>query len=1165
MNGKSFMGRSLFLILIIFSTTTFVSAGSTDILTVVQTGHASKIQAFSFGPDNKILATGGDEGYVKLWDIETQKELKTYNTTQDGMITAMCFSPDGKIIAIGFGSGHHGGYATLLDLKTGKQSLPIAHDELPVSNIVFSRDGKHIACDKRYGITIYNLEKKKEIINHVIDNPGPLLHSSFTNIVPSGISSILASGVLFYSDTKNELSVFDAISSRQIAAVPIDSQWAGITLSPAGNRAVITQTNGAYKVWDFRTGSFSTLYQGGSNIDESWWEEAQKEYSVPGFAGLTPFACFSPDGSLFMALDSKGIRTWNVHTRQAATPIKEQCFAIKPGPGNTMLAGDVGRGVLKIWDRETGKQKARFQGIASLAGSAVMSPDQKHLLAATDQILIFDLQNTRLKDRLPHDNVKKMAFNPDGSLLVSVDPDSSVKLWDYAGKRMLNSISLSQKLGSVSSVAISRDCSYVATAHDLTDKARMWFINFTADNNFNPLGKQGVPGFINDSINVFDMKTGKRKLSIPCFAFLVTSIAISPDQTMLAAGFNPGYEDDTIIAVFDLTTGRKLKVFKNCHENDYLNPPSTISSLCFSPDSKQLASVAFSSIEIRDLKTSKVTHRFPGHKRGEETGWALEKLPTGHYDRITGLTFSSDMNFLASSGADALVKIWDLNSGSEKTTLSGHASRIDTISYSTDNKTMITNSKDGTQRLWDMASGTELVRICTDQAQNPEYVFVTPEGYFAGSHLLSGFIHYVSGTTPYDFNRFYDLFYRPDLVIKKINRENLSAFTGGVSIANSLENPSPRAKIISPYDGAKLQDRQVEIRIAIEETGGGIGDIRLFHNGKLVHSRGVYRVAKEERSGQKSDTRYIVATRGARIAAVKQKGASQSIELGNVHPMGKKVTQKHVVRLVRGTNTVSVCAFNRNNSVMSAMHTIRVQSDIPAQKPCLFVLSIGNDHFKNSDYNLEYAVKDAKDMARLLKKQAAGNFKCAKTTTLIDADKKTILETISDMSKSMVPEDVFVLFVASHGIAKDDLYYMVSSDLKLISSIELMEYAKKVPALKHVYMLDTCHSGGLDSVVSGLYDSRISVLAKSLGMHILAGATSRQQALDGYKENGLFTHFILSGFKGQADLNGDSRIKITEMTPFLQKKVPRASNGQQEPFIKNFGDDFVLTKKLKGI
>jgi hypothetical protein len=47
-------------------------------------------------------------------------------------------------------------------------------------------------------------------------------------------------------------------------------------------------------------------------------------------------------------------------------------------------------------------------------------------------------------------------------------------------------------------------------------------------------------------------------------------------------------------------------------------------------------------------------------------------------------------------------------------------------------------------------------------------------------------------------------------------------------------------------------------------------------------------------------------------------------------------------------------------------------------------------------------------------------------------------------------------------------------------------------------------AGGVDNIVSGLYDARMSVLAKKMGLHIYASAGSVQTALDGYQGNGLY-------------------------------------------------------------
>lgn len=97
-------------------------------------------------------------------------------------------------------------------------------------------------------------------------------------------------------------------------------------------------------------------------------------------------------------------------------------------------------------------------------------------------------------------------------------------------------------------------------------------------------------------------------------------------------------------------------------------------------------------------------------------------------------------------------------------------------------------------------------------------------------------------------------------------------------------------------------------------------------------------------------------------------------------------------------------------------------------------------------------------------------------------------------------------------------------------------------------------------IVSGLYDARMSVLAKKMGLHIYASANSTQEALDGYKGNGLFTYSLLDGLnnKREADKNNDNNISLIELGEFsklttidISKKIGHS----QEPLIINFGKD----------
>lgn len=138
-------------------------------------------------------------------------------------------------------------------------------------------------------------------------------------------------------------------------------------------------------------------------------------------------------------------------------------------------------------------------------------------------------------------------------------------------------------------------------------------------------------------------------------------------------------------------------------------------------------------------------------------------------------------------------------------------------------------------------------------------------------------------------------------------------------------------------------------------------------------------------------------------------------------------------------------------------------------------------------------------------------------------------------------------------------------DNSLISSNEIVEFSKKIKSLTQLFIFDTCHAGGVDYIVSGLYDARMSVLAKKMGLHIYASASSFQEALDGYKGNGLFTHTLVEGLNNSkgAGGNNDSEISIVEPGAFSKELTTRTSSEighKQTPLIINFGKDSPLYK-----
>ena len=189
-----------------------------------------------------------------------------------------------------------------------------------------------------------------------------------------------------------------------------------------------------------------------------------------------------------------------------------------------------------------------------------------------------------------------------------------------------------------------------------------------------------------------------------------------------------------------------------------------------------------------------------------------------------------------------------------------------------------------------------------------------------------------------------------------------------------------------------------------------------------------------------------------------------------------------------------------------------------------------------------------------------------------EATKTNILSKVNELSNTIKPQDSFVLFVAGHGVLLQNQYYMLTSDFDgfvsgttMISSNEIVEISKKIKSLSQLFIFDTCHAGGVDTIVSGLYDARMSVLAKKMGLHIYASANDKQAALDGYKGNGLFTYTLLDGLNNnkEADKNKDGQVTIVGLGEYSKKMtsdISKEIGHSQTPLIINFGKDSPLYK-----
>ncbi|BAY13155.1 serine/threonine-protein kinase [Calothrix sp. NIES-2098] len=106
---------------------------------------------------------------------------------------------------------------------------------------------------------------------------------------------------------------------------------------------------------------------------------------------------------------------------------------------------------------------------------------------------------------------------------------------------------------------------------------------------------------------------------------------------------------------------------------------------------------------------------------------ALAHSLTGHNGSINSLAFSDDGNTLVSGSTDKSIKIWNLQTGTLKTTLNLHSSEVNSVAISRDGKTLVSGSKDGNIKISKLPIGN--LKATLFQSQNSvNSVAISPDG-----------------------------------------------------------------------------------------------------------------------------------------------------------------------------------------------------------------------------------------------------------------------------------------------------------------------------------------------------------------------------------------------------------------------------------------------------
>jgi WD40 repeat protein/serine/threonine protein kinase len=221
-------------------------------------GHSSEtVMCAVFSPDGKILATGGHDQTVRLWDVNNHKAIATL--TNGFPVGSLAFSPDGRTLIVGGSSFYflEGDRAGLQfwDVPSQQATGTIPGDASDIVDLALSASGSLLATGHKDGaVSLWDAQTRR--LGHRFESQfgRQVISLSFSPAEPLLAASDLDGNIVLYNTTTMEVvrPPLKAHTKRVIA----------LAFSPDGRTLASAGEGGGLKLWNVATRQVALTLKG---------------------------------------------------------------------------------------------------------------------------------------------------------------------------------------------------------------------------------------------------------------------------------------------------------------------------------------------------------------------------------------------------------------------------------------------------------------------------------------------------------------------------------------------------------------------------------------------------------------------------------------------------------------------------------------------------------------------------------------------------------------------------------------------------------------------------------------------------------------------------------------------------------------------------------------